>query len=365
MTRFPSRRQLQNEKLPVEIVLHPSWWHRHAGITFDLDFFYHPSRRVEAERQMEEVLHERFGRFGLGADRKRDLPLVGAVHNAAGYLVSEMLGCRVEYSDSEPPRVLPGNRADLVLDAEAAFESPAFRRFERLLDSLKAKYGFLVGDVNFGGVLNTALDLRGQELFTDFFDRPLEVHAFLAAIADCIDRFTRIVEKETGSTSVSVNRLVRHLRGPVFLHSECTHTMISEEFYETFLLEIDRQWSLTRRPFGIHYCGRDPHRFAALFARLPHLDFLDVGWGGDIGKLRECLPTTFLNIRLSPVEILGWSPGEVRAEVTRLVEQSADPVLTGVCCINMDSNVDDGTITAILETVADLRERYSGSGKNP
>jgi hypothetical protein len=25
--------------LPVEVVLHPSWWHAHAGITFDEDFF--------------------------------------------------------------------------------------------------------------------------------------------------------------------------------------------------------------------------------------------------------------------------------------------------------------------------------------
>ena len=63
--------------LPVDIVLHPSWWHRHAGITFDEDFFFHPARRVEAERQMEGVLHERWGRYGLGADRGRDLPQIG------------------------------------------------------------------------------------------------------------------------------------------------------------------------------------------------------------------------------------------------------------------------------------------------
>ena len=48
--------------LPVEIVLHPSWWHAHAGITFDEDFFYHPAKRVESERHMEAVLRERFGK---------------------------------------------------------------------------------------------------------------------------------------------------------------------------------------------------------------------------------------------------------------------------------------------------------------
>jgi hypothetical protein len=28
---------LQNDMLPVDVVLHPSWWHAHAGITFDED----------------------------------------------------------------------------------------------------------------------------------------------------------------------------------------------------------------------------------------------------------------------------------------------------------------------------------------
>jgi hypothetical protein len=86
---------LQNEMLPVDVVLHPSWWHAHAGITFDKDFFCHPAKRVEGERRMEQVLRERFGRYGLGADRDRDLPVIGAVHNAAGFMVSEMLGCQI------------------------------------------------------------------------------------------------------------------------------------------------------------------------------------------------------------------------------------------------------------------------------
>jgi|ERR1035437_8021092 hypothetical protein len=95
---------LQNEMLPVDVVLHPSWWHAHAGIKFDEDFFYHPAKRVEGERRMEQVLHERFGRYGLGADRDRDLPVIGAVHNAAGFMVSEMLGCQIRYKADETPR---------------------------------------------------------------------------------------------------------------------------------------------------------------------------------------------------------------------------------------------------------------------
>ncbi|OHB79576.1 MAG: hypothetical protein A2Z25_01995 [Planctomycetes bacterium RBG_16_55_9] len=346
---------LNRQPLPAEIVLSPSWWHRHEGMVFDEDFFFHPIKRVEAERKMEQVLYDRWGRFGLGQDRDKKLPQVGAVHLASGFLLSEMLGCRVEYQAHRPPQVISAEREDLSLDFENAFQSEAFVRFQGLVDSLKGKFGFLVGDVNWSGVLNLALDLRGSGFFMDIFDRPDQARKFLLTIARIVEKFSIGIESQTGTSSISVNRTVRFFDRPVFLHSECSHTMISLEHYQEFLFPIDRYWSERYRPFGIHYCGKDPHRYAEVFAKLPHLDFLDVGWGGDVKKLRQALPNTFLNIRLSPVEIVNQSEEEIRQTVIRRIRDSGNPYLTGVCCINMDDQVSDGKITAILETIQELR----------
>lgn len=347
--------------LPADIVFAPAWWFHNEGITFEEDFFYNPARRVEAERQMEKALYERWGRFGLGENKDKNLPVVGAVHLAAGFLLSEMLGCRVEYREDAPPLVVCAQLPDLKICAEAAFESSAYKKFEELSEALKKKYGYIIGDVNWGGILNIALDLRGQSLFTDFFDRCNEVKGFLTEIAKVIERFTEYLQKETGSTSVSVNRNVRHLEPPVFLHSECSHTMISVDDYRKFLFKFDAEWSGKYRPFGIHFCGKDPHRYAEAFAELPHLDFVDVGWGGDAAELRKYLPDTFLNVRLSPVEIIEQSAEEIEETIRRLVAESGNAQLTGVCCINMDEKVADEKIDAIFETVAALREEHRQS----
>ena len=352
---------LHNEMLPVEIVLAPAWWHRHEGIAFDEDFFFHPAKRVEAEQRMEKALYQRWGRFGLGADHDRRLPLVGPVHLAAGFLLSEMLGCTVEYAADSPPLVRAANRESLDISPEAAFQSPAYRRWESLCDALQTKHGGLLGDVNWGGVLNLALDLRGQALFLDMLDMPAELSHFFSHIAAVIERFTQTVFEKTGSTSISVNRTVRCIRPTVYLHSECSLTMVSTADYERFLMPIDADWSKRRRPFGMHYCGKDPHRYADVFARLPHLDFLDVGWGGDMARLRQALPGTFLNIRYSPVEIVRHTPDQIRQTVRRLVRESGNPWLTGVCCINMDQQVTDEQITALLEEVESLRVEYGQS----
>ncbi|MFA5816123.1 MAG: hypothetical protein WC865_10925 [Bacteroidales bacterium] len=347
---------IRSHLLPVDVVFHPSWWHKHAGIVFDEDFFYHPLKRVEAEKQMENKLYERFGQFGLGEYRNKDLPVIGAVHNAAGYIIQEMLGCRVVYREDSPPQVIPAGMEKLDIDPVKAFNSDVFKKLLNLQEQLKSKYGYLTGDINWGGVLNVALDLIGEKVFTDFYLQPDETKKQFQLISNVIERFVSGIASLTGTTSISVNRNVRHIEKPVFLHSECTHTMISTEQYEEFLMPIDIAWSLKYRPFGIHYCGKDPHRYAASFSKIKNLDFLDVGWGGDVKELRKFLPHTFLNIRLDPVTINSYTDEELEKTITGLVTDSANPYLTGVCCINMDDKVEDRKVAAIFRVVEELRK---------
>jgi hypothetical protein len=134
--------------------------------------------------------------------------------------------------------------------------------------------------------------------------------------------------------------------------------MISVEDYENFLLPFDINWSQRFRPFGIHFCGPDPHRMAESYAKIINLDFLDVGWGGDLKILRKHLPRTFLNIRLSPIEIIGQTCDEINETIIRLVHDSGNPFLTGVCCINMDDKVGDDKVLEIFKTVEELRRDY-------
>jgi hypothetical protein len=341
----------QQVKIPVDIVLAPEWWHKHTGISFDRDFFFHPLKRVESEQRMEKELYERWGKYGLGAKRDKAKPEIGAVHLAAGFMLSEMLGCEVRYTENHPPAVIAANKEHLEIDVDAAFNSTVFKDFLNLTESLKSTYGYLTGDVNWGGVLNIAMDLRGEQIMTDMLMKPDEVKGYFNSIAVVIERFTNHVASLTGTTSISVTRSVRHLPLPVFLHSECSHTMISCDDYEQFLMPIDARWSREKEYFGIHYCGEDPHRYAESFARLPKLDFLDLGWGGDVAYLRKHLPGTFFNLRLSPVELVHMMVDDIQATITKLVSESCNPALTGVCCINMDDKVTDDKIDAIFKAV--------------
>ena len=341
--------------IPVDIVLAPEWWYKNTGITFDRDFFFDPLKRVESEQRMEKELYERWGKYGLGTEKDKAKPEIGAVHLAAGFMLSEMLGCEVKYTENHPPAVVAANKEHLEIDVATAFKSKAYKDFINLTEKLKSKYGYLTGDVNWGGVLNIAMDLHGEQILMDLLMTPDKVRSYLNSIAEVIEKCTGQISAETGTTSISVNRTVRHLKKPIFLHSECSHTMISSDDYEQFFMPIDIKWSREKESFGIHYCGADPHRHAQSFAQIPKLDFLDVGWGGDIAQLRKYLPNTFFNIRLSPVELVHMSDEEIRDTIIQLVTESANPALTGVCCINMDEKVSDDKIDVLFSTVDELR----------
>lgn len=346
-----------SKELPVDVVFHPSWWHKNAGISFDESFFYDPLRRVEDEQKMEQVLYDRFGDLGMGEDHDKALPQIGAVHLASGYLLSEMLGCKVEYYEDAPPQVICAHKDTLDLEVRDAFMSPAFKRLTTLIDQLKARYGYVVGDINWGGVLNLAIDVRGDQIFTDMVMEPEKAAVFFRKIADVIDKFVWYIQTNTGSSSISVNRSARLFDYPVAIHSECSHTMISEDDYRRFFLPIDQEWSMRHKPYGIHYCGKDPHRMASAFAEIERLTFLDVGWGGDVALLRKHLPETFFNIRLNPVDIQKYTLDELRQNITeRVVASGQDLTKTGICCVNMDKEVSDQRIREIHQVAAEVRD---------
>ena len=304
---------------------------------------------------MENALFERWGKYGLGGDHDESKPVIGAIHLAAGFFVSAMMGCEVIFQEAGSPMIRLDSRPINSFMPENAFKSQIFRDFTEMCETLQSRFGYLCGDIDWNGVLNNTLDLFGADLFLLVQDDPPKLHALFDKVALVCERFFSHIRSLTGTTSTAVNRSVSHFSKSVLLHSECTHTMIAVPTYEDFLLRYDRTWAKRYPPYGIHYCGSDLERFIEPLKKVSNLSFLDVGWGSDVRAIRTAFPDTFLNIRLSPVELASYTQDELRQIVRNLVIDAGSPWLTGVCCINVDDGVSDDKITTILETVTELR----------
>jgi len=348
--------------LPVTFVFHPEWWYKNYGLSFEREFFYDPDTRVEADLRMRKILNERFGKYNIEKEAYiESRPCIGAVHLAAGYIISEMFGCEVKYTRDSSPQVISKNISDEEADKIGSVnfnKNETFQELKKLIEQLKKKFGYVMGDVNWQGVLNVALDIRGDEIFIDMLKNPKRAGRIFNAITETIKNFVNYVKSETGTSSISVNRAVKFVNPEINLHSNCSVAMISANTYRDILLEYDIKLAKALQSYGIHHCGNNMHIYADSYAQVPGVSFFDVGWGSDISLCRQKLPEAFLNLRYDPVKIRKVEPGEVKEDVNRMLEQSGNPEKTGICCINMGWDVPEKNILTVIETVEEYRKRF-------
>ena len=349
---------VSKKKLPVDVIFHPSWWHGNYGIEFSENFFTDPEIRVKTEQKMDYLLYDRFEGLGFGHDGSVSRPVVGPIHIAAGYVISELLGCEVKFNTNASPDVIVGNLSDediMALRVPCFFSAEPTQKLIKMMDDLEKKYGLIEGDFNWSGILNIALDLRGQQLFLDFFEQTNLVRHLFDVISETIVSFVKYILGRTGTSSLSVNPSVRNFSPQINLHSNCSIVMISPKQYEEFLLPYEKLLSQNLKPYGIHHCGDKMHAYAESYAKIGEVEFFDVGWGADISMCRKILPDAFFNIRLNPVRLLSCSASDVENDILNAVEANGSIDNMGLCCINMDYGTPDSNVRKIYEVAERLR----------
>jgi hypothetical protein len=215
------------------------------------------------------------------------------------------------------------------------------------MDWLELQFGHVVGDFNTDGVLNTALQIRGQQFFLDLHDDPELVSHLCGVIAETQCRVAEYVRGRTGTCSVAVNRSIVRLDPALYLHADCSTQMVSPPLFKKTLMEYECALAARLQPFGIHHCGNNLQLFAEGYARTGAV-FYDVGWGSNVARCSQALPDAFLNLRLSPVRMLSQTVDEVRRDVEELLTAANRTERIGLCCINMDAGTPDANVAALL-----------------
>jgi uroporphyrinogen-III decarboxylase len=302
---------------------------------------------------MRRALH---GRFGLGEADPQPRPIVGSRHVAGGFVVPALLGVEIRFSGNQAPWNVPRNLSRdeaLRLRVPDIASTWPINEWIALMDGLEKEYGRLIGDYNTGGLINTALELRGNDFFLDLLEDPELTDHLFAVIAETQVRVANYVRSRTGASSVSVNRGILHADPSIYLHASCSVQMISPSLYERAILPHERRLADRLSPYGIHHCGNNLHLFAPAYSTLP-VRFLDVGWGSDVAACARAFPEAFLNLRLSPVRMLQESPETIYHDTIGLLRAAGRTTNVGVCCINMDYDTPDSNVHAMFRAVAEF-----------
>jgi hypothetical protein len=343
-----------SSSIPVEVIFNPNWWNRNYGISFDQSFYLGRAQRIENDVAMRRALYER---FGVGEPNPQPRPIIGSQHLAGGFVITALLGCEIRFSPNEAAWPVP---LDLPREKIMALRVPDIRTTWPLnlliadMDRLEKEFGYVVGDFNTAGVFNTALDLRGQQLFTDLLeDEELVEHLFAVAF-ETEAQVAEYVRARTGTCSVAVNRSIVNVDPRIHVEANCSLQMISPALYRKCLLPWHLRLAQRLAPFGIHHCGDNLHFFATAYAETNAV-FYDVGWGSDVARCNAALPDAFLNLRLNPVRLLSGTAEEVRQDALGLLRAAGRTSQVGLCCINMDYGTPDENIRAIFAAAREFQ----------
>jgi hypothetical protein len=334
--------------IPAEIIFNPAWWYGNYGISFEQPFYFDAAKRIEHDIAMRRVMYER---FALGEPDPQPRPIIGSMHVAGGFVVPALFGVEVRFAADQAPWPVArcmGREEALALTVPDFENAWPMKQLITGMDALEKKYGYLVGDLDLDGVLNTALQLRGEQFFVDLAEDPELVEHVCGVVAETQVRVAEYVRRRTGSNSISVNRSIINVDPRIFLHGNCTVQMISPGTYRRSLLKWEQYLAERLAPYGIHHCGNNLQRFAQDYAST-RLVFADVGWGSDAAAVSAALPDTFLNLRMSPVRMLQCEAKEIREDAEQLLDACGRQEKVGLCCINMDHGTPDENVLAMLD----------------
>jgi hypothetical protein len=345
--------------IPVHAVFSPNWWFRQYGITFDEDFYLHAGRRIEDDVKMRRALWER---FGLGSGEIAPRPVAGSMHIAGGFVMPALFGNTIRFTKDQAawPEVSERNREEvLALTAPELEKTWPMSVLLPQMEELRARYGYVVGDLNTGGLLNNAMEQRGNQFFLDMMEDAELTEHLLGVLGETQAAVAARVKSYTGTCGLATNVSVEACDASLYLHSNCSVQMISPALYAGRLLPYEKKLAAAMRPYGIHHCGNNVQLFAGHYAQLEPV-YVDVGWGSDIGRCAAALPDAFLNLRLSPVRMLQEGAEAIYADTLNALRAAGRRALVGVCCINMDAETPDGNVKAMFEAAAEYGEELGG-----
>ncbi len=225
--------------------------------------------------------------------------------------------------------------------------NPVVQDLFRQMDIIEQTWGPIHGYLNYQGILNIALKVRGNDIFLDLFDDPPFVKGFFRHIACTIEALSKRVQARQRASGFHVNLLSM---------SNCVMNMVSPEQYEEFVLPLDMYLSTQYERFGIHTCNWDATPYLKPLRKIQKMGYLDTGIMADLAQIKKMFPDTRRAVLYSPVQLENNPEEQILSDIQRIATEYApcDIVLADV-----EATTPDSRVRWFLEAVEEIALRMN------
>lgn len=330
----------QTEHKPtVSIDFSPKWFHARWGLDFGERAWRDPIRRTEQDRQMRRLMHEVYGDVGLGEADPAPRPNIEAYGHR---FMSAVWGCEILYQPDQAPAALVLDNPDEQIDRIECPSVPALEITERALSEaklLESRYGRCDGMVNWGGPLNNAVSVLGEDILAAIMLRPDAARRVLM-------QMTQTIFDVYDTVTARVNRTPSGGKRPIGGIGNCPVCMVSPESYRDVVLPADLFFFQGIQGRGLHHCGAF-HPYAQVYKAIGP-ESLQIGYTSDRRATREAYPQTPISLLLEASAVAGKSPAAVTDLVQTMVAQAAPANLViDISVIDVGPEVSDDAVMAL------------------
>jgi hypothetical protein len=338
----------------VSLGFTPRWYHARLGMDLGERWHLDPEYRYETIVQAKEYLHETFPSvpyFTPEYDERGVERTAATISGVYGILVVPMLyGIEPVYWSDNWPDAKPGGQ--LSKEAIAALpppdpaSAPHIRALLEQMDWIERKAGSVPGYLNYQGVLNIALKVRGNGIFLDMLDDPEWAKRFFRHIGESMARTASLVQERQQRSGFPSG---------VFTVSNCVMNMVSPDQYEEYVLPIDLSLSARFPTFGVHTCNWDATPYLEKLRAIGKMGYLDMGTMSDLEQTKRLFPTTRRSVLFGPVDLENKDEAEIYADLERI---ATDYGPCDVALADVETTTPDERVRYFLEAAAEISTEY-------
>ncbi len=320
-----------------------AWFHQHYGLEFGERYYLDAIFRTEQDREARRLLYERYGALGLGQKDPRPQPHLEICGHR---FLPALLGCEICFQKDQSPatqHLTGGSPNDIAAIRKPDLEHNRWaQEFRRQAKVLLDRYGSVDATINHGGPLNVAGNVLGLETFLHLAEPTEDFRGFLKMIAelclDTYDRLTRIFNPHLDS------------QRELFL-GNCPVMMIDPATYRREVFPADAHVRVRVKKFGLHHCG-PMDRYLDAYQALGPCEYIEVGWGSTISKVRCAFPVTTLDLMINIPDVQAMAPVQLKASLQEMVLQ-AEPraLIRDIYLADIGPEVPDATVERFVDAV--------------
>jgi len=312
----PARREPTDGKetdMRVSLGFEPAWFRQRCGIDFSEKWHTDPIYRYESIKKMKEILCKNFPSVAYWDEKyKDDLATVSGCYGA--YVIPKVFGFPLIYAVDRWPEIDKDKAKLTVKEIETIhlddiLSNIHVKELFQQMNIIKEYWGKIHGYLNWQGVLNNAFCIRGQDIFTDFYDRPVFVHRLFSLISDVMIQLALKVQKKQRESGFYINH---------FCVSNCTVNMVSPGIYREFLLPYDKKIAGHFERFGMHTCNWNVTPYLEEIKKIKKLGYLDMGIMSDMKRVRGMFPEARRAVMYSAIKLKEASLGELKGNMEKI-----------------------------------------------